>query len=240
MIVTVGILFFVLPLLAGGTLRLLKPDPKWLRLLLSFSGAFLLGVVFLHMLPELYHHVGTGIGLWVLAGFLLQVVLEFFSHGIEHGHMHIHGAQGKALPLITLLSLCIHSFAEGMPFAQDHVARDMPFLIGVLLHKMPMAIALATVVQRTGTNGLQGWLLLIIFALAAPMGILVGHLVGEGIGMQPLDNMLALAIGMLLHISTTIIFESAPEHRFNAARFVAVLIGAGLAALMLLGEGHVH
>jgi len=72
------------------------------------------------------------------------------------------------------------------------------------------------------------------------MGILVGHLVGEGIGMQPLDNMLALAIGMLLHISTTIIFESAPEHRFNAARFVAVLIGAGLAALMLLGEGHVH
>ena len=68
MIFTVGILFFVLPLLAGGTVRLLKPDPKWLRLLLSFSGAFLLGVVFLHMLPELYHHVGTGIGLWVLAG----------------------------------------------------------------------------------------------------------------------------------------------------------------------------
>ncbi|MBK6831332.1 MAG: hypothetical protein IPG92_11600 [Flavobacteriales bacterium] len=45
--------------------------------------------------------------------------------------------------------------------------------------------------------------------------------------------MLGLAIGMLLHISTTIIFESAPEHRFNAARFVAVIIGALLAALSI-------
>ena len=48
-----------------------------------------------------------------------------------------------------------------------------------------------------------------------------------------LVRMLGLAIGMLLHISTTIIFESAPEHRFNAARFVAVIIGALLAALSI-------
>jgi zinc transporter ZupT len=221
--------FFLLPLLAGTLVRSLRPDAKWLRLLLSFSGAFLLGVVFMHMLPELYVEEGGHIGLWVVGGFLLQVVLEFFSQGIEHGHMHFHG--GKALPWVTLLSLCLHSFAEGIPFADPAVAGNLPFLIGVLLHKMPMAIALATVLLCAGTGGISSWIMLIVFALAAPLGIGTGLLIGAEEGHGFLHDMLGLAIGMLLHISTTIIFESAPDHRFNATRFVAVLVGAALALL---------
>jgi zinc and cadmium transporter len=237
----VAFLFFLLPLLAGGLVRVVRPSHLWLRLLLSFSGAYLLGVVFMHMLPELYLKAGIDVGLWVLAGFLLQVVLEYFSHGIEHGHMHTNGGHATAVPLITLTSLCVHSFAEGMPFAEPHVAGDVHFLTGVLLHKLPMAVALATVLQRSGAGALQGWSMLVVFALAAPAGIWAGGMIGaESAGF--LDGMLGLAIGMLLHISTTIIFESAPEHRFNAARFVAVLMGAAIAVLTLQGHthGHVH
>ncbi len=222
-------LFLLLPLAAGALVRVTRPEARWLSLLLSFSGAFLLAVVFLHMLPELYAEEGAPIGFWVLGGFLLQVVLEFFSHGIEHGHIHHHS--GKALPLATLLSLCLHSFAEGMPFADPKVAGDLPFLLGVLLHKMPMAIALATVLLRAGTSGASSWVMLVIFALAAPLGIATGVLIGAGEGHGFLHHMLGLAIGMLLHISTTIIFESAPDHRFNAARFVAVAVGIALALL---------
>lgn len=227
----VVLLFFALPMLAGGAVRLMQPDARWLKLLLSFSGAFLLGVVFLHMLPELYAAEGTSIGAWVLAGFLLQVVLEFFSHGIEHGHMHAH--EGRALPLMTLASLCLHSFTEGMPFADPKVAGDVPFLAGVVLHKMPMAIALAAVLQRSGQGTVSAWGMLVLFALAAPAGMLVGHFAGAWMDGRFLHLMLGLAIGMLLHISTTIIFESAPEHRFNAARSAAVAIGAVLAALVV-------
>lgn len=226
----VGFVFFALPMAAGAVVRLVEPGAKWLRLLLSFSGAFLLGVVFLHMLPELYQEEGAGIGVWVLAGFLLQVVLEFFSHGIEHGHMHHHAHGSTSLPWMTLLSLCLHSFTEGMPFADARVSSNLPFLLGVVLHKMPMAIALATVLQRAGSSPRAGWTMLVLFALAAPAGILAGEVAGELLGGRALHYMLGLAIGMLLHISTTIIFESAPEHRFNAARFVAVIIGAALAA----------
>lgn len=229
MTLTTAIAFFLLPLFGGAVVRTMRPEAKWLRLLLSFSGAFLLGVVFLHMLPELYEEAGIGIGIFVLAGFLLQVVLEFFSHGIEHGH--VHATPGKALPWITLFSLCLHSYAEGIPFADPEVAGNVPFLAGVLLHKLPMAVALATVLLRSGTTTWTSWAILLIFAAAAPLGIATGILVGDNFGHQFLHNMLGLAIGMLLHISTTIIFESAPEHRFNAARFVAVLVGAGLALI---------
>lgn len=231
MIPLVALLFFALPMLAGAVVRLMKPDARGLRLLLSFSGAFMLAIVFLHMLPELYEAEGELIGAWVLAGFLLQVVLEFFSQGIEHGHMHFHAHGRSALPWLTLASLCLHSFTEGMPFADEGVAGDLPFLTGVVLHKMPMAIALATVLQRAGSSALAGWGMLVIFALAAPSGILAGHLSMGFLDGRFLHHMLGLAIGMLLHIGTTIIFESAPEHRFNGARFVAVVLGASLAAL---------
>lgn len=223
------IAFLLLPLLAGGFVRVMRPGARWLLVLLSFSGAFLLGVVFLHMLPELYAAVGHDLGFWVLGGFLLQVVLEFFSRGIEHGHMHT-SLGAKAMPLATLASLCVHSFVEGIPFADATVASNLPFLAGVLMHKMPMAIALATVLQRSGSGHKSFWSILFIFALAAPVGILAGHAIGDGLGMGLLQRMLGLAIGMLLHIGTTIIFESAPEHRVDRVRSVAVLLGALLAA----------
>ena len=229
MTIAVALAFFLLPMVAGVVVRRLRPGMNWMRLLLSFSGAFLLGVVFLHMLPELYADEGAAIGLWILGGFLLQVVLEFFSRGIEHGHVHVHSVPGKTLPMLTLASLCIHAFAEGMPFADQEVAADDHFLAGVLLHKLPMAIALATLLVRSGTGAAQTYLFLFIFAVAAPLGMLAGHVVGGELGHHALHNMLGLAIGMLLHISTTIIFESAPEHRFVAARFLAVLSGALLA-----------
>jgi zinc and cadmium transporter len=233
MIIWVALAFFLLPLVAGALVHWLKPGTQWMRLLLSFSGAFLLGVVFLHMLPELYEEEGMGIGFWILGGFLLQVILEFFSHGIEHGHVHVHSHTGRALPLLTLLSLCIHSFAEGMPFADPKVAGDAHFLTGVLLHKMPMAVALATVLTRSGAGAGYSMAMLLIFAVAAPLGIFTGHMAGEALGHHFLHSMLGLAIGMLLHISTTIIFESSPEHRFVGARFIAVLLGAALAAISI-------
>lgn len=235
------ILFLALPLAAGAWVRFRATDPVQVKLLLAFSGAFLLGVTVLHMLPELYERGTDDVGLWIIAGFMLQVILEFFSRGIEHGHAHVHHqghghVSGEAhlsrtLPLVTLLSLFVHSFTEGMPFADPRVGGDWAFVAGVLLHKLPMAIALATVLQRSGVGSARSWATLAIFAIAAPLGILFGHLFGESLGEAFLSGALALAIGMLLHISTTIIFETTPDHRFNARRFITVLAGVLLAII---------
>ncbi len=225
------VLFLLLPLAAGALVQFSKPGTIAMRLLLAFSGSFLLSVALAHMMPELYQLAGEGVGPWLLGGFMLQVVLEFFSHGIEHGHVHV--TPGKALPWLTLASLCLHSFTEGMPFADAHVHGDLPFLLGVLMHKLPMAIALATVLQRSQVPALRSWAMLVVFALAAPAGIAVGVAGGNGLGEAFLHRALAVAIGMLLHIGTTIIFETTPEHRFNLQRFAAVLTGAFLALWMV-------
>lgn len=62
-----------------------------LRLVLAFGGAFLMSIIFNHLIPKAYameDHVG-----WIVVlGFLLQGELEYGSHGIEHGHVHASNA----------------------------------------------------------------------------------------------------------------------------------------------------
>lgn len=226
-------LFVALPIVAAAWVSRADPNAQYVKLLLAFSGSFLLTVTVVHMLPELYVGHPTTIGAWVMVGFMLQVVLEFFSHGIEHGHVHVHRHAGHTLPLSTLLSLWVHSFTEGMPFADAAVRANSAFVAGVLMHKAPMAIALATVLRRSQVASGRSWTMIMVFALALPAGMGAGMLGGDRFGGTFLASALAVAIGMLLHISTTIIFESTPDHRFNAKRFVTVLAGAALAFLSL-------
>ena len=70
----------------------IKPKTKTnLKLLLAFSGSFLLSLTVMHLLPELYVDKNQSIGLFIMLGILFQIVLEFFSKGAEHGHVHGHG-----------------------------------------------------------------------------------------------------------------------------------------------------
>ena len=43
---------------------------------------------------------------------------------------------------------------------------------------------------------------------------------------------LAVVVGMFLHISTTIIFETSENHRVNLLKLICILFGAGLAMLL--------
>ncbi len=226
-------LFLVVALAAGTWARFGHLPAGRMRLMLAFSGAFLLAVTISHMLPEVYERGGHDIGYWLLGGFILQVVLEYFSQGIEHGHIHTrHGHHGTALlPWGTLLSLCLHSFVEGIPFGDPAVGAEPAFIAGVLLHKLPMAIALATLLRSGGTDVRWSMVALTLFALAAPAGILTGGMVGGELGAELLICALAVALGMLLHISTTIIFEATPEHKFDGRRSLAVLVGLVLGAV---------
>ena len=86
---------YLLPLIAvilGYILALvIQPKKKSnLKLLLAFSGSFLLSVTVISLLPEVYETKNTTIGLYIMLGILFQIILEFFSKGAEHGHVHGH------------------------------------------------------------------------------------------------------------------------------------------------------
>ena len=84
---------------AALTVVWLKPtDRNRLKLLIAFSGSYLLSITALHLLPEVFIGTSRGayFGAFVLVGFFLQLMLEYLSGGIEHGHTYTAGAQVNA------------------------------------------------------------------------------------------------------------------------------------------------
>ena len=49
-------------------------------------------------------------------------------------------------------------------------------------------------------------------------------------------RIMGIVIGIFLHISTTILFESSTDHKFNLRKMVAVLLGVGIALAGFLAE----
>ena len=59
-----------------------------IKLILSFSGAFLLGITVFKLLPNIFSHGNKQLSVFVMGGILFQIILEYFSKGAEHGHYH--------------------------------------------------------------------------------------------------------------------------------------------------------
>jgi len=203
---------------------------------LSFSGAYLFGITVLHLIPDAYHGNDNYVGVFILIGFLFQIVLEQFSEGIEHGHMHKPNHEHIAFPLGILISLCIHAFLEGMPLAEGN---QNQLVWGIALHHVPAAFALATVLLANRQSKGKTISFVILFAVMAPTGYFVSNVLSTGgIGnlQQYFNRIMGVVIGIFLHISTTILFESGPDHKFTVRKLIAVLLGVGLALAGFISE----
>ena len=207
---------------------LIKPSNKIVRLLLAFSGAYLLSVTILHLLPEVYtiNSNDTLVGVFIIIGIILQSVLESFSKGAEHGHIHIH-SDGKQFPTLLFVSLCLHAFSEGLPI---HHADDN-LLWAIVVHKIPIAIVLSTFLLNTKYSKKIVFVFLFFFGLMSPLGVLLGDKIPFFTNYA--TEITALIIGVFLHISTIILFESTENHKFNLQKFIAILLGVLLTVFTL-------
>ncbi len=196
------------------------------------GGSFLFTITIIHILPDVFSASDSSFktGIFILAGFFFQQLLEHFTSGVEHGHFHLkdHGP-GKYSVLVALI---IHSVLEGAiltPNSTFHQANEVhSLLLGIILHKAPAAFALMAVFKSTQKiSGFQV-LILLIFSLASPLGLIASEYI-LSISEAHLEILFALVGGSFLHISTTIFVESSPEHHFGWNKFLVGLLGAALA-----------
>lgn len=239
MVLSVAIL-----LLAGllpGIMLLTVPamELKRFKTLLAFSGAYLFSITVIHILPELFEAKAFKFnGIFILLGFFLQMILEYFSSGVEHGHVHIHEEDRSILPYSMLISLCLHAFLEGTllthPMHSEMHGDVQPLLFGLALHKIPEAFALMSVLVFRLGKGALSLLLLFIFALSSPAGLLISDYLFFN-SLIPADiftGLFALVAGNFLYISTTIFFENSPNHTFKARKLFISLLGAIVAVVI--------
>jgi zinc transporter ZupT len=234
-------MIYLIPLLSvifGYIMALiLKPENKKnLKLLLAFSGSFLLSLTVLHILPEVYesslhghegheheHLHNNPIGLYIMAGIIFQIILEYFSKGAEHGHVHAHKHEhDHSMPWLLFISLCLHALLEGMPVSHHE---DMAW--GIAIHHFPIAIILTAFFINSGLNKFAIMLFMVAFAIMTPLGTIIsGQL---NFVNDYYTEISAVVVGILFHISSTIIFESGENHKFNLAKLLVIILGVIMA-----------
>ncbi|PVW13955.1 ZIP family metal transporter [Marixanthomonas spongiae] len=210
------LLFLAVALGYGVALFLKTKRIQQIALYLAFSGAFLLAITVFELLPEVFETPSKSIGVFIMIGILLQIFLEFFSKGAEHGHVHLH-ADTQHFPWLLFISLSIHALLEGMPISEEN-----NLLIGVIVHKIPVAIILSFFFIQAGYSRAITILFLFLFALMTP----IGNFVSEHIAIIEAyhTQITAVVIGIFLHVSTTILFESSSNHKFDLSKMIAVIV----------------
>ena len=227
--------------LLGGVIgwRFVPQEGKLFSAALVFSGAYLFSLTIIHLLPELFESASEvpNIAIYVLIGFFVQVILEFFTDGVEHGHLHDHSHGTSATFLVV--ALCLHALLDGTVLSQHalqsahvHHGPDI-LLIGLALHKVPAGLALMTLLKARKKSQVYMAIVLVVFMLASPIGLLGSDWLAHQEVLSPENfiRLFALVSGTFLQISTTIFFESKPGHRPQISNLIASMAGAATAIL---------
>lgn len=243
MFINATILFLAASLPALFMLKSSGFSPKRLQLFLVFAGAYLFAMTIIHLIPDLFLSGQNpfSLGLYILIGFFLQKIIENFTSGVEHGHVHQHGNFSVTY---LLIALSIHSFLEGSILTDSLHSNHAPdsvyahgsspkILLGIVMHKIPAAVALMALLLFKLPNKVQAYSLLLIFALASPLGLFTSEFLSHG-QLLPENYMIiffAVVAGSFLQISTTIFIETDPNHKLNWQRFGISVFGALCAVL---------
>lgn len=213
----------------------------------AFGGAFLLGSCFINLVPHMYAYGfaidGIKIGVAVLIGFLIQLLLESLTNGIEHGHNHCHCCEEESdthhhdsdstsheahhhhhhdglchenhtHPVTGLMiGLSIHAFLEGMPLVDTDGTIHQSLLYGIILHNIPLALVLLTLFVNNRFSLAKSLLLLSVFAIMTPLGSLCNLFIVSN------DNtvqafIMGIVVGILLHVSVSILFDHESKHKY--------------------------
>ncbi|MSU40877.1 MAG: hypothetical protein EXS22_05880 [Pedosphaera sp.] len=223
--------------------------PRKVKLITAFTGAYLMALVCLHFLPQTFgqhSHDATGasahgaanglmMGALVLLGFFLQVVLDNFTLGLEHGHAH---CTHDKPPVAMLVGLCLHSFIEAIPLGNGELDRSNTLLLsGIAVHNYPISIVLLSMLLQSGVTRPRALALLALFTVTAPLGVLAGRIPEIS---QYSAHLMAVVIGIFMHVSTTILFETGEDHHYNRQKGIAIALGIAIAVLSVMLPGHTH
>lgn len=223
------ILLIISVFLGMAIVYTLNIKTKNTNLLLSFSGAYLLSITILHLLPQVFQSSKNEhfIGIFIILGILAQSILESISKGAEHGHMHFQN-NFKGFPWGLFIALNLHAFSEGIP-----ANTNISLLWSIILHKIPVSIVLTNFFVKIKFPIKKILLFMSIFALSSPLGAYFSTTLFFENYKLPI---LAFSTGIFLHVSSIILLESRKDHKFSLKKFIITLLAVGLSISTLYLE----
>lgn len=210
-------------------------------LLVSFAVGALFGDAFIHLLPETFEKLGTGLagpGL-VIAGILAFFVLEKF---LRWRHCHLPTSEGHPHPIIwmNLVGDGVHNLIDGMIIAASYVVSvpiGLATTLAVVLHEIPQEIGDFGVLMHGGLTVRRALYLNFLSALLSLAGAVLALTVGPWVTGFSVGVLPVAAGGFIYIAGSDLIPEIQHEVdvKMSILQLGALVSGVGImAALKLL------
>lgn len=228
----------------GVLTLLLKRDVlnKSVFLLVSLAVGALLGDAFIHIIPEAFEETSnsTLTSLLIIGGvlifFVLEKVLHWHHHTLDHAEEHPH-----PVGYMILFGDGVHNFIDGLIVATSYMVSievGIATTIAVILHEIPQELGNFGVLIHSGYSKAKALWFNFLSALAAIAGAIVALLLGSVTEQFPMW-LLPLTAGGFIYIALSdLIPELHKDHKTNqgVAQVIAIIIGVVSMILLLALE----
>lgn len=228
-----SLLFALAAAFANVVGGLIVTSNKWarksLRYFIAVGSGFMLGTVFLEMLPESIALTKTA-PMLVLLGYVIVHIFEhtFASHLHFGEETHHDEVTDPVVGISALVGMLVHTFFDGVAIgAAFEVSQSVGLLVflAVLLHKIPDGFTISSIVLSSGHSSKRALAAAISLGASTIIGVLAIHVLGG------ITFALPIATGSTLYVAAT---DLMPEVNREKGVKMAFVVFAGMGLFLLV------
>ena len=214
-----------------------RTSSTFLGLSNAFSGGLFLGIGLFHILPEASEKFEEEEN---------KNENENEKENENEIEEHHHHQTNSLTPYILLLALGFHGLFEGIALGiSSTVKGTLTLLFAIAAHKWAASLTLGISFVKSGTENPQYSIMIGIFALIGPVGMLIGLILSTSTNEIVEGIFLAISTGTFIYIACSeVIVEEFSSQINKYSKFGLFMVGGLLAAslsfLEILQGGHHH
>jgi zinc transporter ZupT len=236
-----SILFALAASLANVVGGIIVTTHKWalrsLRYFIALGSGFMLGAVFLEMMPESMHLSPAMAGRFtapttlLLLGYLIVHAFEhtFASHLHFGEETHHEEVTNPVVGISALVGMLVHTYFDGVAIGVSFLVSDSVgtlVFLAVFLHKIPDGFTIASIAMSSGYSKGKALSSAVALGVSTLLGVISIHLLP---GLKPYA--LPISAGSLLYVAAT---DLMPEVNQEKGVKMALVVFAGIGLFLLL------
>ncbi len=238
---TYSIVFALAASLANVLGGVIVTTHKWarrsLRYFIALGSGFMLGAIFLEMVPESMKVAPVILTRFsapttlLLLGYLIVHTFEhtFASHLHFSEETHHDEVTDPIVGISALVGMLVHTYFDGVAIGVGFLVSSTVgalVFVAVFLHKIPDGFTIASILVSSGYSNRKALLAAVGLGISTLLGVVSIHLVPSG---KPYA--LPISAGSLLYVAAT---DLMPEVNHEKGVKMAVVVFAGMGLFLLL------